>query len=130
MRIEFEVSAVIPATPGDIYKAWLNSDEHSRMTGSRAEVSNFVGGTFEAWDGYIQGRNLILEPETRILQSWRTTEFNVKDEDSQLEILLELHAEGALVTIRHFNLPAHGMKYQQGWVDAYFNPMKDYFSKR
>ncbi len=37
------------------------------------------------------------------------------------------HDEGTLITIRHSKLPAHGMQYQQGWIDAYFAPMKSYF---
>lgn len=28
---------------------------------------------------------------------------------------------------RHSGLPAHGMQYQQGWKDACFEPMKEYF---
>ncbi len=128
MAIQFEVSSLIPASPEEIFRAWLDSDKHSLMTGGQAKVSNLEGGTFEAWDGYIQGRNLILEPGVRIIQTWRTTEFEAGDEDSRLEILLEAMGEGTHLTIFHSNLPAHGMQYQQGWVDAYFDPMKAYFS--
>lgn len=128
MSIEFEISAVLPANPDEIYLAWLDTSEHTAMTGSPARASNVVGGTFEAWDGYIQGSNLALEPAKRILQSWRTTEFEASDEDSRLEILLEAQDGGTLIKIRHSNLPAHGMQYKQGWMDAYFTPMKAYYS--
>jgi hypothetical protein len=50
MSIEFEVSDVIPATPEAIYKACLDSEEHSRMTGGQAKVSPNVVDTFEAWE--------------------------------------------------------------------------------
>ena len=89
MALEFELSHELPATPEILYSAWLSSVEHSNMTGGAATVSNVVGGTFEAWDGYIQGKNLELEPSKRILQSWRTTEFADSAEDSLLEILFE-----------------------------------------
>ena len=127
MSVSFELSELIPATPDDIYGAWLSSDGHSSMTGSAAKVSNSVGGEFEAWDGYIQGKNLELVPASRIIQEWRTTEFEDSDEDSRLEIALDSQEEGTLVTIRHSNLPDHGMQYKQGWIDAYFVPMKAYF---
>ena len=127
MAVEFELSHEIPASPETIYSAWLSSEEHSNMTGGAATVTNAVGGTFEAWDGYIEGKNLELEPSKRILQSWRTAEFADTDEDSLLEILLEAQETGTLLTIRHSNLPEHGMQYKQGWVDSYFIPMLEYF---
>jgi len=97
------------------------------MTGSPAEVGPEVGDSFTAWDGYIHGRHLELEPGKRILQAWRTTEFQPSDEDSRLEVLFEPNAGGTRVAIRHSNLPADGLQYLQGWVDFYLEPMKAYF---
>ena len=129
MSIEFEVSAVIPAIPERVYAAWFSSKEHSRMTGGLAKVSDVVGEPFEAWDGYIQGKNLELEPHRRILQLWRTSEFDDSEKDSLLEIVFESVGEGTRVTIRHSNLPENGMQYRQGWIDAYFVPMVAYFGE-
>jgi uncharacterized protein YndB with AHSA1/START domain len=127
MSIEFEVSEVIPASPQEIYFAWLDSEEHTNMTGGEAHVSANIGEAFDAWDGYIHGKNLELEYPKRILQLWRTTEFERTDVDSRLEILLVPEGDGTRVTIRHSELPEHGMQYYQGWIDAYFLPMIDYF---
>ena len=127
MSIEFEISEVIPASPERIYEAWLNSEEHTSMTGGQAKISPNVGDTFEAWNGYIQGQNLELEFPRRILQRWRTNEFEETEQDSELEILLDPAGDGTRVTIRHSGLPEHGMQYQQGWVESYFLPMKEYF---
>ncbi len=127
MRISFEVEDIIPATPEAIYDAWLDSDRHANMTGGTADVSGSIGDEFEAWDGYIHGKNLELVPAQRIVQAWRTTEFEESDEDSLLEITLAPVGEGTLLSIHHSNLPDHGMQYQQGWIDAYFEPMKAYF---
>jgi len=97
------------------------------MTGGKAKVSAKVGESFQAWDGYITGKNLILEPGKRIVQSWRTSEFKDSEEDSQIELSLEPVKEGTKLTLRHTNLPANGEQYEQGWVDNYFAPMKAYF---
>ena len=128
--MNFEISDLIPTSPKEIYKAWLNSAEHSGMTGGLAKISVEVGGTFEAWDGYIEGRNLVLEPSKRIIQQWRTSEFTEEEKDSLLEIFFEEENEGTRITIRHSELPEHGMQYKQGWVDSYFNPMKEYFGNK
>jgi activator of HSP90 ATPase len=127
MALQFEVSDVIPASAAELYEAWLDSASHSAMTGAVAETSAEAGGRFTAWDGYIEGRNLELEPPRRILQSWRTSEFDESEPDSSLELLFEPAEGGTRLTIRHSNLPAHGGQYEQGWVDNYFEPMKRYF---
>ena len=128
MAIAFEVSDIIPAAPNQVYMAWLDSDSHTNMTGGTAKASADLGGEFEAWDGYIHGRNLALEPGRRIVQSWRTTQFDASEEDSQIEVVLQEVDGGTMVILRHTNLPPHGTQYQQGWQDHYFDPMKMYFS--
>jgi activator of HSP90 ATPase len=125
--MEFKVSTVIQAPPEKIYKAWLSSAGHAAMTGGSAKVSAKLGAEFEAWDGYIRGKNLILEPGKRIVQSWRTTEFSAEEKDSQIEVTFEKAGAGTKIIIHHTGLPAHGMEYKQGWVDNYFEPMKKYF---
>ena len=125
--IAFEISELFPTTPQAIYQAWLDSEGHTQMTGSPAQASAQVGGSFSAWDGYIFGRNLELEPGRRIVQAWRTSEFQPSDPDSRLEVILEPHGKGTRLTIHHSNLPADGMQYKQGWVESYFEPMLVYF---
>jgi activator of HSP90 ATPase len=127
MAIEFVVSTMIPATPQNVYTTWMSSKGHSSMTGSPAFISAEVGGEFDAWDGYIHGKNLELEPGRRIVQSWRTTEFSINEPDSRIEITLELVGTQTRLTLRHTGLPPHGEQYKQGWVEAYFEPMQEYF---
>jgi uncharacterized protein YndB with AHSA1/START domain len=129
MSEKFEISVVLPATPQQVYAAWLSSQAHSDFTGSPAEVDPRPGGKFSAWDGYLWGVNLELEPPRRILQSWRTSEFPEEAPDSRLELLLEAVPEGTQLTLRHSNIPeGQGEEYRQGWDDNYFQPMLVYFS--
>ncbi len=128
MTESFTISAYIPATPLQVYQAWLDSREHAAITGSKAEVEPGIGGAFTAWDGYIRGRTLELAEGQRILQSWRTTEFPLGSEDSLLELLLEEAPGGTRVVLRHSGIPeGQGASYQSGWGDNYFEPMKRYF---
>ena len=129
MEVKFRVSEIFLASPETLYNAWLDSGVHTDMTGGKAEVTDQVGDGFTAWDGYINGKNLELQPPLRILQSWRTTEFSESEPDSLVEITFVPEGKGTRITIRHTDLPEHGMQYQQGWVDAYFNPMKEYLQE-
>ncbi|NND08475.1 MAG: hypothetical protein HKN87_19010 [Saprospiraceae bacterium] len=127
--MEFTLTTIIDATPKVIYKAWLNSEMHTKMTGGAASISDKIGEKFTAWDGYIEGINLALEPNKRILQSWRTSDFTENDEDSQVEILLEeVRGQTELILI-HTKLSEQGRQYIEGWENHYFQPMKKYFSQ-
>ena len=125
----FEISTVLPAAAPRIYEAWLKSDEHTAMTGGKAEIDPVGGGQFSAWDGYITGMTIELETYRRIVQAWRTVEFPSDAPDSHLEIILAEVAEGTQLTLRHSHIPAgQGASYESGWKDNYFNPMKEYFA--
>ena len=127
MAVEFTIYTWIKASPGRIYNTWLDSKGHSAMTGGVARINRRIGAEFTAWDGYIRGKNLELEPEKRILQSWRTTDFTEGEPDSLLEITFHAENGGTRVVISHSQLPVHGFQYEQGWIDHYFTPMKTYF---
>ena len=130
MKNGFKISAIIPAKPADIYKAWLGTKGHTAMTGSAAKVNGKVGGKFSAWDGYIFGKTLELTPDQRIVHAWRTSEFPDDAPDSRLEVLLEEVKAGTKVTFIHTELPqGQADSYRLGWEDFYFKPMKEYFGK-
>jgi activator of HSP90 ATPase len=125
---DFEQSDLIPAGPVAVYDAWMSSAGHTAMTGAEAVVDPVVGGEFSAWDGYIRGRTLALDPGVRILQSWRTSEFDANEPDSQIEVLLESVAGGTSIRLRHTGVPVDQLGYENGgWQDNYFEPMKAYF---
>ena len=126
--MEFEIQEIIPAIPGDIYHAWLDSELHSKMTGGKAEISSGLGESFSAWNGYISGKNIALEPGSKIIQAWRTTDFAKDEKDSHLEISFVQEDDNTRVVIRHSDLPPHGMQYEQGWFDSYLDPMKQFFT--
>ena len=125
-----KVSAVIPAAPEAVYKAWLSGKQHGEMTNTpAAKISARVGGPFTAGGGYMWGKTLELNPQRRIVQSWRTTEFPEDAPDSRLEVILEKAKGGTRITVVQTEIPpGQGASYRQGWVDYYFAPMKQYFA--
>jgi activator of HSP90 ATPase len=127
---DFELAEVIPTTPQAVYDAWMSSDGHSAMTGSPASVDPQIGGAFTAWDGYILGRTLDLEPGHRIVQTWRTSEFSESEEDSQIDVTLEPREAGTRIAIRHTGVPDGHLSYERsGWQEHYFDPMRSYFTR-
>lgn len=130
MKDKFTLKTEFPAEPEKVFKAWLSSDGHSAMTGSPARVEPRVGGQFTAWDGYITGKTLELKPYSRIVQAWRTSEFQASDPDSRVEIELEAVTGGTRLTLAHSNMPpGQAESYKSGWEEWYFSPMQQYFKK-
>lgn len=131
MAKSFEVKTVLPATPEQVYAAWLDSTAHGEMTGGAANTSAEVGAAHSAWDGYITGKNLALKPGARILQSWRSEEFPDDAPDSTIEVLLRAVDAGTELTLVHRDVPDdQADDYEQGWLDHYFEPMHAYFAAR
>ena len=127
--MEFTLTFHIDAEPGIIYSAWLDSDKHSDMTGGEALITEDVDDKFTAWDGYIWGKNLQLDTGKYIKQSWRTADFDDDQEYSTLELFFEEEGGGTKITLKHSDLTYKDEQYKEGWIDNYFNPMKDYFEK-
>jgi uncharacterized protein YndB with AHSA1/START domain len=131
MAHAFEVTGEIPAPCEDVYLAWLSSELHTAMTGCEAVVDPVVGGQFSAWGDYIAGTTIELEPFHRIVQSWRTTQFNDDDSDSKIEVTFDPSDTGTFITIRHSNVPDDHLGYENGgWQKSYIDPMRSYFSSK
>ena len=116
--------------PREVYRAFLNAKIHSQFTGSKATGKGVVGGTFTAWDGYITGKNLKLVSGKRIVQEWRTTEFPEKYPASVLDLTFRSKKGGTQIIMIHSKVPAtQTAKYREGWVSAYWEPLREYFHK-
>lgn len=114
--------------PVQIYDAYINPRKHSEFTGAKASCDNTPGGEFTAWDGYIKGKILELDRARRILQEWETTEWPKGYPPSILELTFKAMNDGTEITMVHANVPSHQVdSYRQGWVDYYWNPLKEYF---
>ena len=127
--MEFILKTNFNTTAKKIYETWLSSEGHTKMTGGFANISDKIGGKFTAWDGYIEGINIDLNLNKRIVQTWRTSQFDEDEKDSQIEVLLNEVNGKTELTITHTNLSDSGEHYKKGWEDQYFEPMRNYFSK-
>ena len=125
--MEFTLKTTLNATAKQVYKSWLSTQGHTKMTGGTAFVSDKVGEGFTVWDGYIKGNNIVLEPYHKIIQSWRSTNFEEHEEDSQIEIVLNESDGQTELILTHTNVPESGEHYKNGWEEHYFTPMKNYF---
>jgi len=122
---------LIPATPDEVYDAFMEAKKHSAFTGSKATSDPKVGGEFTAWDGYISGRNLELVKGKKIVQEWSTTDWPDKFPPSRLELTFKEAKGGTEISMIHSSVPAEQADdLAEGWNEFYWKPMKEYFTKR
>ncbi len=126
-----EQTEFIPARPEEVYDAFINAKKHASFTGSKATSEARVGGEFTAWDGYIFGKHLKLEKGKRIVQEWKTTEWPSGYPPSIVEFSFKDKKGRTELTMVHSKVPAEQAEsYRQGWIDFYWEPMKEYFRKK
>ena len=67
---------IIKTSPARVYRALTNEKEFARvinfvMSGSTAQISPVVGGSFSIFNGIILGRHIEMDPNKMLVQAWR-----------------------------------------------------------
>lgn len=132
MKLEtgtIEQSVIVNATPEKVYAALVDPRQHSTFTKAKATGNAKVGGAFTAHDGYISGTYLEIEPNRRVVMSWRTTAFPEGHPPSRLELRLAPEGAGTRLTMIQTEVPASQVeKYRKGWIANYWDPLKAHFA--
>ncbi len=120
----------LQATPAEVFETLMDSKKHSRVTGARARISRSVGGKFSAYDGYIEGANIELVRNKKIVQMWRGSDWPA-DHYSKTTFSLKKVKGGTKLTLRQSGVPADQYaSIKQGWIDFYWKPMKKTFRRK
>ncbi len=117
------------ASPHDVYEMLMDSKKHGEIVGANAKITKKVGAKFTIYDGEIEGVNLELVPDKKIVQSWRYSDWP-KGHFSEATFLLEKYWGGTKMTFTQTDVPDD--KYEdvaQGWKDYYWEPMKELLEK-
>ena len=122
-------TATFKASPHAVYEAIMDAKKHSEFTGGRAKISRQVGGKFNIYNGDIEGTNLELVADKKIVQSWRYSDWP-EGHYSTSTFSLEAVPGGTRLTFTQTDVPDD--KYEeikQGWKDYYWKPMKEMLEK-
>jgi activator of HSP90 ATPase len=112
------------ASPHEVYEALMDSRKHARFTGAGASISREVGGKFTAYGGSLQGENLELVPDAKIVQTWRSDDWP-EGHHSRATFSLSKVAGGTRLTFTQTGVPEEFYEdIKQGWIDYYWEPMK------
>ncbi len=129
MTKAIQQSVEFSGSPETLYEMYMDSKKHSKSTGARAKLSRKVGGAFTAFDGMLEGRNLLIVPKKMIVQAWRSQAFKKTDPDSVLTLTFSKTPAGCRVDLVHANVPVQDHKgVTGGWKKYYWTPWKNYLA--
>ncbi len=127
-RTSLHDEIVIKASPQRIYDLLLDSKQFATLTGAPAEIDPKAGGTFSTFGKLIEGRNVELVPNQRIVQAWRPAAWD-PGVYSIVRFELKPHNSGTLIVLDHTGFPEGDSKHLEwGWNAHYWEPMKKHFS--
>jgi len=124
-------TVVIPASPKEVYEAYVDPAKQSEFTGAKAKGKPVVGGKYSAWDGYAFGKYLELEPGKCVVQEWTTTDWSEGYGASRLELTFKAVPGGTEISLVQSDVPDEmANEILDGWIEFYWDPLKEYFSKQ
>lgn len=117
-------SVTFQCSPHKVYEVLMDSRRHSRFSGAAARISRKVGGAISAYDGYIEGVNLELIPDRKIVQQWRASDWP-KGTTSVVRFTLAKEGTRTRLAFTQSGVPASQYaQLKQGWIEFYWKPMR------
>jgi activator of HSP90 ATPase len=103
----------------------------SMATGTKpAELSSEVGGAFSLFGGYVNGRQLELVPDERIVQAWRSEGWK-PGEYSIVRFVLTDDGAGTKIIFDHRGFPPSTAEHlAEGWKANYWTPLEKYLDQK
>ena len=122
-------TVLFKANPHDVFEALMDSKKHSEFTGDVAKISRKVDGKISAYGGYIEGKNLEIVKDKKIVQEWRGADWP-EGHFSKTTFLFTKIKEGTRLTFTQTGVPdQHYKPISQGWHEHYWEPMKKILEK-
>jgi activator of HSP90 ATPase len=114
--------------PEKIYQALLDAKQFSAFSGLPAEIDGRPGGTFKMFDGQIEGRNVELIPNQRIVQAWRPASWP-GGEYSIARFELVARGTGTRIVFDHAGFSEDKKEHlTEGWQNHYWGPLHKYLN--
>ena len=123
-RIHQEVDFRV--APARIYEALLDSKQFSAFSGGAAEIRPQAGGSLKMFDGRIEGRNIELTPNQRIVQAWREASWPA-GYYSLVKFELIARSPGTHLVFDQTGIAEDDWGHlNEGWPIRYWEPLRKY----
>ena len=126
----FTLTHTFRVTPVEVFAALTNSKALAEWSGE-GSVSKKVGGAFNMFDGWVEGKVLAYKPGKELAYTWKTTEWPKAWEASEVHYTFHPNKIGTTLTLTHTKLPnrKETNDHRAGWVEHVFTPLEEYLKK-
>lgn len=124
-----EESTRFAASAAELFSIYTDPAKHSAALGCRVAVSDDPRAEFSAFDGQVRGKNLLVEPNEMIVQTWRGSVWEDDDPDSILILTFADTPAGGAINLTHANIPDRCRPFID-WKRAYWRPWRSYLAGR
>jgi activator of HSP90 ATPase len=116
------------APPARIYEVLLDAKQFSACTKDTAEIQPRAGEAFRLFGGRIEGRNIELTPNQRIVQAWRPADWPAGVYSIVKFELVPRGSEGRVV-LDHAGFTEDKWEgLSSGWQEHYWEPLHKYLN--
>jgi uncharacterized protein YndB with AHSA1/START domain len=123
--IHFEID--LKGAPQRVYEALIDAKQFAAVTGAPAEIQREAGGSFSLFGGHIQGRNVELVPNRRIVQAWRAADWP-EGVYSIARFELKAQGSGTRLVFDHTGFPPELKAHlEEGWEEHYWATLRRFF---
>jgi activator of HSP90 ATPase len=115
-----------PVAPARIYEVLLDSKHFSKFTGHPAEIQAQQGGSLKLFGGLIEGRNIELVANQRIVQAWREASWG-PGYYSLVKFDLAAQNHGTHLVFDQTGIAEDDWGHlNEGWPIRYWKPLRAY----
>ncbi len=127
-RTSLHDEVVLKTSPQRIYETLMDSKRFAAITGAPAEIDPKAGGAFFTFGKLIEGRNVELVINQRIVQAWRPASWE-PGLYSIVRFELKPHNSETTIVLDHTGFPEGDFDHLEwGWNKHYWEPLKKTFA--
>ena len=120
--------ATFPVAPERIYELLTNGAKFGAVTGKPGKGGGSAGAYFSAFDDWLEGRQIELVPNERVVQAWRFTEWD-PGVYSIVRFTLTPEGSGTKLVVDHdAYLADYHEHLSTNWGPFYFEPFAKHFA--
>ncbi len=123
------LSATVTADPASAFRALTDSKIISQWSGQKGIVEPKIGGKFEMFDKWVEGKVLAYQTGKVLSYTWHTAEWDEDIEPSIVRIAFAKAKTGTKISLKHTGLPneKERREHHGGWKKHVFDPLREYF---
>lgn len=115
--------------PEVLFDLYTNAEKHQQFSGAPVTISPIEGESFIAYGGFCFGKNLHIETNKLIVQSWKAQGWHEDLDSSLVSLRLVKEKNDTHVYLTHADIPSDKASTMlKGWEEWYWNPMKKFLA--